>query len=472
MIRLRCLALAIACLATLYAQPAPIDAELKRFAEAFAKIEEFNADPVDSRRAFFAGAIPGALRGLDPHSIFLDPDQFEQLKQMEKSERKGFGSVVSVLPGRVIILQTVQGAPAAKAGLSGGDEIFAINNIPLSRLDMEQLVQVMSQARQHPARLDVRRPGNMRMLQFTLIPELMDAPSVDRAFMLSPGIAYIRVANFDQKSADLMKMELEKLGGAALKGLVIDFRNNPGGVVESALKMASMFLQPGQKILSIKGRATQGEEVNVPKEATPYTFPVAILINEKTASAAEIVSGALQDHHRATIVGEQSYGKGLVQSVYNLSSNTALALTTAFYYTPSGRSIQRPLEGVQLGSAIGSANYGIHPEELVGPAPVTRLRAVLDASGVLTTFATDYIQKNKIAADFEVQGGLLDDLKVWLSGQSIQPPVAEWLQEKAWIQSRLKQEIVTLAFGVEKGDEVEAQRDPVVLRAMAAVTKP
>jgi len=459
-------AIALLGLPVLLAQSsAPLEAELKKFTEVFAKIEANSADPVDVRQSFFAGAIPGALRRLDPHSVFLDPDQYEQLKQMEKSERKGFGSVVSVLPGRVIILQTVTSSPSAKAGLSAGDEILAINNIPLARLELEQLIQLLTEARQRPARLDVRRPGNVRLLQFVLTPELMEAPSVDRAFLLKPGVAYVRVANFDPKTADLLKTHIDQLGGRDLHGLLIDFRNNPGGVVESALKMAAMFLNPEQKILSVKGRAVQGDEIAVPKDSKPYLFPVAILINAKTASAAEIVTAALQDHRRATIYGEQSYGKGLVQSVYNLSNNSALALTTAFYYTPKGRSLQRPLEGVQLGSSIGSAHYGVEPDEVVLPAPITRLRAVLDASGAITNFATEFTQRTRITPEFEMTGALLDDFKVWLSQRRIQPPLSEWLSEKSWIENRLMQEVITLAFGVEKGDEVEAQRDPVVLRA-------
>jgi carboxyl-terminal processing protease len=461
---------AFAVLAQLSAQPSStsaLEAELKKFSEVYALIETSAADKVESRAAFFGGAIPGALRRLDPHSTFLDPDQYEQLKQMERSERKGFGSVVSVLPGRVIILQTVAGAPSARAGLSPGDEILAINGIPLNRLEFDQLIQLLTEARQRQARLDVRRPGNVRMLQFVLNPEIMDSPSVDRAFMLRPGVGYVRVASFDPKTGELIKTEIDKLGGLALKGLILDLRNNPGGVVEAAIKTAALFLKPGQKILSVKGRAVKGDEISVPRDApAPYEFPLAVLINEKTASAAEIVTGALQDNHRAAVFGTQSYGKGLVQSVYNLSSNSALALTTAFYYTPSGRSIQRPLEGVQLGSAVGSKDYGIHPDEVIPPEKMTRLRAVMDGSGSFTTFATEYTQKNKVEPGFAVSGGLLDDFRVWLSSRNIQPSLAEWLEEKSWIESRLQQEIVTMALGVERGDEVEMQRDPVVRRAV------
>src|SRR5580658_4696431 len=166
--------------------------ELKKLVEVFTAVDQHAADPVDSSTAFYQGAIPGMLRTLDPHSIFFDPGQYDQLKQMEKSEHKGFGTIVSVLPGRVIVLQAMPGSPSAKSGLSAGDEILAINNYVLARLEFEQLVQLLTMARQQPAQLDVRRPGNARIFRMTLTPELVDTPSVDRAFTLTPGVGYLR----------------------------------------------------------------------------------------------------------------------------------------------------------------------------------------------------------------------------------------------------------------------------------------
>ena len=454
--------------------PAGLDTLLKRFTAVFATVEREAADPVPSEQAIYQGAIPGMLRRLDPHSVFFDPAQFEQLQAMEKSERKGFGTILSILPGRVIILQAMAGTPSAKAGLTPGDEIVAVNNIPLARLDFDQLVGFLGEARQHQARLDVRRPGNARILEFLLNPELVDSPSVDRAFFLQPGIAYIRVASFDPQTSKQFQEALEKLGGEKLKGLILDFRNNPGGVVQTAMACAAFFLKPGQRILSVKGRSVEDQNVEVPGTATPYTFPVSILVNEKTASAAEIVTGALQDHDRAVVIGEPTYGKGLVQNVFTLSDKTGVALTTAFYYTPSGRSIQKPLQSGQLEVAVSKERFktdsgrtvmgggGIQPDVRVGPESQTRLRVALDASGSLTSFATDFVQHHKIDSSFEVSGDLLDEFQVYASARNIQPSVGEWLQERDWIQSRLKEEIFNQALGVEKGDEVEAQRDPQV----------
>jgi carboxyl-terminal processing protease len=465
---------------------ADLAAQVKKFVTVFSKVESSAADPVNIDRAIYGGAIPGMLSRLDPHSTFLDPQQAEQLKQMEHSESKGFGSVVSVLPGRVIILQTLPGTPSARAGLSPGDEILVINGIPLNRLDFDQLVGLLTEARQHPVKIYVHRPGESRLLDFTLVPELMESPSVDRAFLLRPGIAYVRATSFDPQTGKLIHDSIEKLGGAKLQGLVLDLRNNPGGVVEAALETASLFLKPGQKILSVRGRRVKANsEVNVPNGATPYTFPMAVLVNGRTASAAEIVTGALQDHDRARVFGETSYGKGLVQSVYNLTAGTALALTTAFYYTPSGRSIQKPLATGELKPAEYApqgefhtddgrplpGGGGIQPDVVVEPPSPTRLQYVLDASGSYTSYAAQYVKTHKVGADFQVTPGMLDDFQVFLSQRNIQPSLSEWLTDKDKIENRLQEEIVTIGAGVEKGDELELRHDPVVLRALAGLTK-
>jgi carboxyl-terminal processing protease len=444
----------------------PIDRALKRFVDVFSIVEQNAADPISPAQAIYEGALPGMLRRLDPHSVFFGPMQFEQLKEMEKSTRKGFGSVVSIVPGRVIVLQTLPGTPSAKSGMSPGDEIIAINGIRLDRLEIEQLIQLLTESRQQQVALHVRRPGNARILQLTLTPEEVASPSVDRAFGLAPGIGYVRLSSFDAQTGKEAKDAIEKLGGGALKGLVLDLRDNPGGVLNAALDVAALFLKPGQKVLSVRGRSVQSSEATVPEQATPYSFPVVILMNAKSASGSEIVAGALEDHKRAVTVGEQSFGKGLVQSVYPLSQGTGLALTTAFYYTPEGRSIQRKLVG-QLERTTAEAGGGLTPTYAVPPEPVTRLRAVLEATGSFPTFATDFLQRTRnVTEEFEVSNQLLDDLQQFLSERNIRPGLAEWSTEREYIRNRLKQEIFNQALGVAKGDEVEVRRDPVVRRAL------
>jgi carboxyl-terminal processing protease len=466
-----------------------LETQVKRLTDAYALVERNAADPVSSEHVFFQGVIPGMLRRLDPHSVFFDPQQFEQLKQLETSTSKGFGSVVSVLPGRVIVLQALPGTPSAKSGMSPGDEILAINGYRLDRLDLDQLIGLLQQSRQQPAALEVRRPGNMRLLEFTLIPEEMQSPSVQRAFLLKDGIGYVRVSSFDEKTGAQVKEAIEKLGGRKLKALVLDLRDNPGGMLTSAVATVSLFLKPGQAILTVRGRSVPQKEERVAAGVEPYDFPLAVLINGKSASASEIVAGALQDHDRAVIVGEPSFGKGLVQSVFPLAESTGLALTTALYYTPSGRSIQKPFDISQfaLGATAAHPNTktefltdkgrivrgggGIIPDEMVYPPEVSRFRAVLDASGSVTSFAVEFTQKHKVTESFEVAPELLDDFRVYLAEHNIQPSAAEWSQEQGFIRNRLKTDIFTLSLGVAKGDEVEARRDPQIQRAVQLISR-
>jgi len=464
-----------------------LDSQIKSLISAYATLETNAADPVASEQAFYQGAIPGLLHVLDPHSVFFDPGQFDQLKKMEASTQKGFGSVVSLIPGRVIVLQTLPGTPSARAGLSPGDEILAVNGYVIAQLDLDQLAELLSESRQRPARLAVRRAGSTHILDLTLIPAEMESPSVERAFPLGAGVGYIRVSSFDENTAQGIKDAIEKLGGDRLTGLVLDLRNNPGGLVAAAIQTTALFLRPGQTVFTVRGRHVPEKVETVPASAKPYGFKLAVLVNGKTASASEIVTGALQDHDRATVLGEPSFGKGLVQTVYPLSQGTGLALTTALYYTPSGRSIQKPLDAARFELAATTAHPnqakefqtdrgrvvtgggGIQPDVAVEPPAMSRLRAVMEASASFTLFATEYLRDHKVTESFAVTPELLDQFQVFLAAHNIQPGMEEWSRESDFVANRLKTEIFNQAFGVEKGDEVDAQRDPAIQRARAVV---
>jgi carboxyl-terminal processing protease len=407
------------------------------------------------------------LRQLDPHSIFFTPDQFDQLRDLERSTSKGFGTVVSILPGRVIILQTMEGTPSARAGLLAGDEVVAVNGIRLDRLTTDQLVGLLGEARRGQARLSVRRTGSPRILEFALTPQHLESPSVERAFLIQPGAGYVRIGSFEKDTGKQLQSAIETLGGASLTGLVIDLRNNPGGLLPAALETASLFLEPETLVFTTRGRARPTEESRVPAGARPYKFPVAVLVNEKTGSAAEIVTAAIQDHRRGIVVGEPTYGKGLVQGVYPLSGGSGLALTTAYYYTPKGRSLQRPLREGQLLAPVDGPG-GVKPDFIVMPEGYTRLRAVLDASASFTSFGNDFVRRTRaIPEDFRVDDALLDEFRGYLAERQIQPGVSEWSVDREWIRSRLWQEIFNLSLGVAKGDEIEARRDPLVRRALS-----
>ena len=436
----------------------------------------------------FAIVQASMLRTLDPHTQFFDPGQFEQLRQMEASEQKGFGSIVSVLPGQVIFLQTLPGTPSSKAGIQAGDELVGINNIAIRTLEPEQIIELLTEARQQKISVFVRRQESAKLLQFFLTPELVDAPSVDRVFVLQPGFGYIRIASWDLQTSKQLSDALAKLDATHLQGLILDLRNNPGGVVTAALEAAAQFLPPGSKILTARGRSTDVSTAAVPATAKPFGMKVAVLINAKTASASEILAGALQDHDRAIIVGKTSFGKGLVQSVLPLSGNAGLAITTAFYYTPSGRSIQHPLKDSALSQTFSNdhpapqpvfktdrgrtviGGGGIQPDLRVADEPATRLEAVLGGSGALTAFATQYLSGHaRIPDPFLETTDMLDEFKVFLTGRNIDPNVSEWTAERNWLIHHLQAEIITQAKGVAKGDEIEASFNPQIQAALRAM---
>ena len=450
----------------------PLDASLKKIVDVYSVLESQAADRVPPDKAFYEGAIPGMLRRLDPHSVFFDPGQFQQLKELEKSTRKGFGTIVSLLPGRVTILQVMPNTPSARSGLSPGDEILAVNGIALNRLEVEQLAQLLGETRQRQARIDVRRPGNARLQQFMLTPEEVESPSVERVFELRPGVGYIRVGSFEAQTGKQVHDAIEIARRQQAQGPGARPAQQSGGILPAALETAAQFLQPKQKILSVKGRKVETQDVDVPDQVTPYTFPVAIVVNAKSASASEIVAGAIQDHKRGAIVGEPTYGKGLVQSVYSLSRQTGLALTTAFYYTPGGRSIQRHLSGALDSATVrapDSGTGGIQPDQVVHPESQNPLRAAIELSGSFASFATTYLHSNPQVTS----GGSPPPASSTSSARSwfarIQPSISEWSREMDWIRFRLKQEVLNQALGVAKGDEVEVQRDPQVRAALPSL---
>ena len=450
--------------------PSGLATHVRLFTQVFALIENNAATPIEAKAAFESGVLPAMLRKLDPHSVFFNKDQFEQLRDMETSTRKGFGSIVSVLPGRVIILQTMPASPSERAGLNPGDEIIAINNVALSRFDTEQMVEYLGYTRQKDALLSVRRQNFPRPLEFVLSPATLNAPTVERAFTLQPDYGYIRVLSFEEKTSRDIRTAIDKLGGNKLKGLILDLRNNPGGVFSSALETASFFLAPNTRLTSIRGRSKKEENIDTPSDNQPYSFALTVLMNEKSASGSEVVAAALQDNGRARIIGRSSYGKGLVQSVFPVAGGNGLALTTAYYYTPKGRSIQRRYEGAQIDPNLNDLKAGVQPDIEVGPEAPTRLRIFLDSNGLITAFATEWLLSNpKPQPGFTLPKVTLDQYQRWLTDRNVQPTLAQWSIDRDWVQNRLAQEIVNLSLGVEFGDEIEARRDPQIQRGLAEI---
>ncbi len=458
-------------------QPAPqpdhaeeVAQQLHRFAMAYAAVEENYADALDGGSLIYSGAIPGMLRTLDPYTVFFDPGQFRQLQQQQNSKIEGFGTIVSVLPGRVLVVEAQVGAPAAKAGIQPGDEILEINGYRIEYLNLDQLVELLTEAKKNKATLHVMRPGSAAVETVVVTPAEMDEPSVDRAYMLEPGIGYVRLKGFEGASADELHAAIEKLRGDGMKALVFDMRENHGGLVDAAVEIAGFFLPPGSVVLSARGRTQKEKIYKVREDGHPWDFPMAVVVNKNSASAAEILAGALQDDRRAKIVGQQTYGKGIVQSVYSLTEGTGLALAAAQYFTPAGRTIQKPVAGLRFTREIKGSG-GITPDVVVDAAGVDNdWQVYLENANAFFDFARVYVTDHKDVSDsFQVTPEVLDEFKLWLRKQGAALTEELWIANRAYLRQRLKVEVFNLAFGVARGDQVAAAADPQVQAAVAAV---
>jgi len=481
--------------------PDEVAAQAVKFTALYNAIEQHYVEPVDPDHAIFDGGIRGMLSALDPFCAFLDRDQFELMKQQARGESIGFGSVLYVSVGKVLILQTAQGSPSFRAGLAPGDEIVAINGQRIDRLDFQSLIDLLKSSRSRPVRLGVIRPGRLVPEDFNLRPAEVALPSVDKAFLWSPGIAYLHIASFEGKTPEEVATALDGMDALHLKGLLLDLRDNHGGIVDSAAAVASLFLKQGDLVLTTRGRAMKETVYRVPQMPRHYDLPIVTLVNGDTASAAEVLAAALQERDRAVIAGLPTYGKGVVQSVMELSEQTGLALTAGQYFTPSGRSIQRPLAGTALTFASLSPSSvpkekaaktttgadpagpvaatfhtddgrpvtvggGITPDVTIAGRSDDPWLAFVTQRGYLTSYAESYLTTHgRLAEPFEVSPEVLEDFKTTLGRNGVRVPDEYWSKDQDYLKLRLRVELTNLVYGLERGDELETKGDPQVQQA-------
>src|SRR6185369_1361310 len=289
-------------------------------------------------------AIAGMLRTLDPHSTYFDAREFSELRNEQQSQLIGIGVTINQRNGRVFILSAVPGTPAEKAGLRYGDAITAIDGREVKDWQYQQVVGGVRGELGKPLDITVERLGVPSPITFHIVRESMPLPPIRNHFMMDSQIGYVGLtAGFSSTTDAELARAITDLKSQGMQQLVLDLRRNPGGLLDEAVKVAQRFLPAGQKILIVRARegGSREERVYTSKNDNPETMPLVVLIDGSTASASEVVTGALQDHDRAIVVGDTSFGKGLVQTVFDLNFETGLTLTTAKYYTPTGRSIQR-----------------------------------------------------------------------------------------------------------------------------------
>ena len=318
----------------------PLD-EIRTFTEVFAKVKNDYVEPVDDRK-LLENAIRGMLEGLDPHSAYLDKEEYRDLQEGTSGEFGGLGIEVGLEDGFIRVISPIDDTPAQRAGVKPGDLIIRLDDTPVKGMSLNDAVDRMRGKPGTQITLTIVREGEDRPLHLTLTRDVVKVKSV-RSRMLEPGFGYVRVSNFQTHTAEDLRDELEQLrkdNGSDLKGIILDLRNNPGGILSAAVGVSDLFLEGGM-IVYTEGRVKDSKLKFTAKPLDVLNAaPMIVLVNEGSASASEIVAGALQDHKRALIMGQKTFGKGSVQTILPMANDAALKLTTARYYTPSGRSIQ------------------------------------------------------------------------------------------------------------------------------------
>jgi carboxyl-terminal processing protease len=463
---------------------------LKSFTDVYAIVEQNYAEPINDDKAddvIYDGAIPGMLQVLDPHSHFYDPKAYAHLREDQRGRYYGVGMMIEQQNNKVYVLTPYEDTPSFRAGIHPGDLISAIDGKSSDGWTSDQVAKVLKGPKGTHVQVTMVRYGQSKPLVFDLVRDEIPHPSIDIKFEIRPGVGYIHLTQFQETTGQEMEDAIDSFNNP--KGMLIDLRENPGGLLSQAVDVCDHLLAKGQTIVSQRGRAYSDQNYTATHGNGGKTFPIVVLVDRNTASAAEIVSGALQDHDRALIVGETTFGKGLVQTVYNLSENSGLALTTYHYYTPSGRLIQRNYEGVSLydyynhAGATGSDSSGrevkltdsgrtvyggggITPDEKIEPPKNNRFQDELLYKEVFFHFAPVYVASHTVDKNFEVDNNVMAEFKKFLGTQDVDFTEADIDGVSDWIKARIKKDIVTIQFGQLEGLRTMAEWDPMIQKAL------
>jgi len=503
----------------------------KDYNEAISTINGNYSGDIDYEKATQA-AIQGMLSTLDPHSAYFPFSEFRKLKEDQDSRFYGIGVTIVQHRDGVYIQSAVEGTPAAKIGLKYGDKILEVDGKDARDWTSEQVSKNVRGGLGEPVTIKVDRAGSQAPLYFTIVRDSVPLPTIRNAYIIRPGTGYIGLTGgFQRSSDDELHQAIKRLDEQGMRQLILDLRGNPGGLLDQAIDVASEFLPRGQVVVSVKGRTEYSDPVVYKSSGSdPASVPLVVLINRNTASASEIVAGAIQDHGRGLIVGETSFGKGLVQRIFQLPFNTGLTLTTARYYTPYGRSLQRdyssgslydyytrhdpseiepqpsaspgnlnsplalasptphPQTGPAVKTAAGRVFYGgggITPDIEVKESANTPGRFRIAeaafhftrqlASGVLPgleSYKVDKVQygKNARPTDFPITDRLLEAFRLYVRNQpELQVTPAQVDEELEYSKLRLRQEIITAAFSNDAGARVLLDSDTQVLKALDAL---
>lgn len=457
-------------------------------AEVLSLVQKHAVEPPQPRQATHA-TIQGMLHTLDPHSNYMDESEFRMMREDQRGSFFGIGAIIQQHLDGVVVVSTVTGGPSERAGIRAGDYIKEIDGKSTEGWTSNQAVSKLRGDKGTVVEVTMQRPGFAEPLKFSLTRSEIPSNTVTHAFMLGPTSGLIAIKDFGEQTADEFERAVAALKKQGMKELVLDLRNNGGGVLEAALGICRQILGPGELIVTQKGRDGRDySETRAPKGAVLDPFPLVVLINRSSASASEIVSGAIQDHDRGLVVGQTSWGKGLVQSVLSINRTRGLALTTARYYTPSGRSIQRDYQH-------GLDEY-FSPDEKekqdpAAPAFKTDLgRTVYGGGGIkpdfsvepgrLSTFTAEIRYRHAVFFKFAVQekekfgvrpGQTADDVvmarfRMWLAEQKVAVSEEDWTKYQEEMRDQLTYEMRNVSTGVDAGFRYLCEKDPQIKKAL------
>ena len=483
-----------------------VPAHYKAFTAALAAIESEYAEPVESDRLVYGG-INGMLQTLDPHSNFMDPKTYAQMRERQEQRYYGLGITIQSLDRNITVVRVFEGSPAHQKGLRRGDVIAKTGDQDLAGWTTDQAVTKLRGPKGTFVNISVRRPGIADLLPMDVMRDQVSIPSIPAHFITKGDVGLIRLEDFAEHTDDELGDALDDLRTQGMKRLVLDLRGNPGGQLDQAIRVANRFLARGELIVYTRGRVDNSDEdYRATRQSNFLDVPMVVLVNRNSASASEIVSGALQDHDRALVVGETTFGKALVQSVYRVSQGAGLALTTARYYTPSGRLIQRPWDGAfdeyltytmrdqsarqhtadELKLTDGGRKVysggGVEPDERFdGPVEgfnPTRFGRSLFGRQLFGSYAEKFYAKSDtrpgnvgadrraVDKDFAVDDAMVADFRKFVETKRVKVDDAAWVTDRTFISAMIRFEIDSAVSGMGVARRRLLEVDPQAQHAL------
>jgi carboxyl-terminal processing protease len=452
---------------------------VKKFNEALTLIQKNYVEDVNTEKLTEA-AIKGMLDQLDPHSTYITPDQLKRINEDFQGSFEGIGVEFDVINDTITIVTPISGGPSEALGILAGDKIVKIDGVSSIGMTREDVPKKLRGPKGTKVTVTIYRAGLPELIDFEITRDKIPLYSVDASFMVTGEIGYVRVTRFSANTYEEFEKALAELKQNGMKKLVLDLRNNPGGYLDQAFKMASMFIDRGKKIVYTKSRIPQYSEEYVSEGGDYSKIPLVVMVNDGSASASEIVSGAIQDWDRGIIIGENTFGKGLVQRQYNLSDGSAMRVTTSRYYTPSGRLIQKPYDGGEykkmllnpdegenifhdkeskdttrpefktMGGRTVYGGGGITPDFIVKLDTLTEYSVQLRRLNLFLEYANIYYDANKdkiksgygdymkFRDDFQVSQNMLDDFKSLASNKGVTFNDEQWSRDIDFIKTSIK----------------------------------